>query len=175
VTDKLIKARTAFFHAERAIISRLVANRDFANLHFGQELSDDVFFGTSLVLLAAMAVLPFSTTCSFGFDLSHLIPGSLWTLIGWLNLGLIKDMIFKTVVMGGFVAQNKTRIIMLEAIALAAIYGLYKQARSLVSKSTTTFDVFESAVNEVIEHLNLRNGLAWNHSGAEQRNNPQCC
>jgi hypothetical protein len=168
VDNILAKTRSAFLDAERRV------NRDLTNLNFGHELSNEVFCGGSLVLLAALAILPFSTNC-FAFDFSRLIPGSLWTLIGWLNLGLIKDMIFKTIVMGGFVAQNKTRILMLEAVALMTIYALYKKALCLVSKSTATFSFFESAMNEGSERLNLQLRHLFNQSTAEQRNNPQCC
>jgi hypothetical protein len=176
VPATLAKVKTLFSRAELVAISRIINNNGyFYKSKLWQPFLSDLFLCVSSILLAILAIFSLNANGRSGWDLYQFIPGGAWTLAGWLNWGLIKEMFFKTVVLGGFILQNRTRLLLLAAVLLAAIYGSSKKAAAPVSKAAAGLRFFKLRVNELVARLDLRPPPAWNHLSSRSYNSPQCC
>jgi hypothetical protein len=128
-----IKRRLSGF--SREIIRITDTGKEWSDSILRSVPAEGLVFFASCILLITMAVFPLSSSGSLTRAFDQLVPAGAWTLIGGINLGFIKDLVFKVIVLGGFFLQNRTRLVLLLAILIAGAYRLLKSLRSLRARS----------------------------------------
>jgi hypothetical protein len=102
----------------------LDSRQEFLKFGLGKADSTDSILCISFLAVVLIALLPFHPNNGLTLDITRLIPGPIWTVVSWINLGVIKGLIFKAIVCSGFFAQNWTRLMMTLTVIIAVIYKL---------------------------------------------------
>jgi hypothetical protein len=163
----------------------LESRQGFLKFELWKAESADSFLCISFFTLVFTALLPFFLNTSLAPDITRIIPGPIWTLASWLNLGVIKELIFKIIVCGGFFAQNWTRLMMILTVIIAAIYTLANiiKYRTEASRSFEKYALLLERYNkpssrvclivgtESLEWSSLRNWYTKLHTSLSNFNN----
>jgi hypothetical protein len=137
MTSLLNTTRKTLGKTRESISSGLERGYYFPTAKLGQGFSPQ-----SASILGLFWVLTFALTANYlalnpASNLQSLVPSGAWALVGCVNLGFLRELAFKVIVVGGLIAQNRSRLVMLLALAIVLVFKLVRRAAAATRPNGT--------------------------------------